>query len=146
MRPVISAALIGLVFGAGIAVSGMINPEKVLNFFDFAGSWDPSLALVMASALAVTAVGYRIVLRRAAPLCAPSFQVPTHRKLDRPLILGSMLFGAGWGITGFCPGGAVPALGLLEPAAWTFVASMAAGITASRFVRQALHARRVGMA
>ncbi|MDA0187648.1 MAG: YeeE/YedE family protein, partial [Proteobacteria bacterium] len=103
--------LIGVIFGTGIVVSGMANPAKVINFFDIAGTWDPSLAFVMGGALIVTAVGYRMVFGRARPLFEGRFVLPTARNLDARLIGGSAVFGVGWGIAGFCPGGALPALG-----------------------------------
>ncbi|MEF9605865.1 YeeE/YedE family protein, partial [Paracoccus sp. PXZ] len=93
----LTALLIGLVFGAGIAVSGMANPAKVVNFFDIAGSWDPSLALVMGGALAVAYPGYRLVLRRPAPVLDPRFHLPERRRIDAALVWGSALFGIGWG-------------------------------------------------
>lgn len=141
MRRTISAGLIGLVFGIGIALSGMANPAKVLNFFDIAGTWDPSLALVMASALVVAAIGYRFVLRRDKPIVEARFHLPTGRRLDPPLLAGSAIFGVGWGLSGFCPGGAIPALGLGEPSAWVFVGTMLAGIAAARTLRLALQQR-----
>lgn len=141
MLRTISAGLIGLVFGTGIALSGMANPAKVLNFFDIAGIWDPSLALVMASALVVTAIGYRFVLNRDKPVVEARFHLPTGRKLDLPLVAGSAIFGVGWGISGFCPGGAIPALGLGEPTAWIFVGTMLSGIVAARTIRLALEQR-----
>lgn len=141
MLRTLAAGGIGLVFGSGIAISGMANPAKVLNFFDIFGAWDPSLAFVMASALAVTAIGYRFVLKRPKPILEPRFHVPGNRKLDMPLLAGSAAFGIGWGITGFCPGGAIPALGLGEPSAWIFVGAMLAGIAAARTVRFALEQR-----
>ncbi|AKR54599.1 permease [Devosia sp. H5989] len=141
MTRVLTAAFIGLIFGTGIALSGMINPAKVLNFFDLAGAWDPSLAFVMAGALAVTALGYRFVLKRGRPALDTRFHLPAKRRLDVPLVAGSAAFGIGWGMTGFCPGGAIPALGLGESSAWLFVASMAVGIAAARLVRNALVAR-----
>ena len=107
----IFALLTGIVFGIGIAVSGMMDPAKVLNFFDIAGSWDPSLAFVMGGALIVTFIGYRLVWRREAPLFEDRFQVPTSNRIDSKLVGGSALFGIGWGIAGFCPGAAIPALG-----------------------------------
>ncbi len=143
MQRVLIAGVIGVIFGAGIILSGMANPAKVLNFFDVAGTWDPSLALVMASALAVTAVGYRFVLRRACPVCEARFHLPGNRRIDTPLVAGSAVFGIGWGISGFCPGGAIPALGLGEGSAWAFVAAMLAGIAAARAVRIALEQRAV---
>lgn len=141
MQRTISAGIIGLVFGTGIALSGMANPAKVLNFFDIAGTWDPSLALVMASALLVTAIGYRFVLKRDKPVVEARFHLPTGRKLDLPLVAGSAIFGVGWGISGFCPGGAIPALGLGEPTAWIFVGTMLAGIFTTRTIRLALEQR-----
>ena len=107
----IFALFTGLVFGVGIALSGMMNPAKVFNFFDVAGTWDPSLAFVMGGAVIVTFIGYRLVWRRAAPLYEDRFQVPTSKVIDGRLIGGSALFGIGWGIAGFCPGAAIPALG-----------------------------------
>ncbi len=145
MRLALIAGLIGLVFGTGIAISGMANPAKVLNFFDIAGTWDPSLLLVMAAALTVTAIGYRFVLKRPRPMLEEKFHVPTNRKLDLPLIGGSAVFGIGWGIAGFCPGGAIPALGLGEPSAWIFVVAMLTGIAAARSLRVAF-ARRAAQA
>jgi uncharacterized protein len=103
--------LIGIIFGTGIALSGMANPAKVLNFFDIAGSWDPSLAFVMGGALLVTFIGYRLVLPRKAPLFDSSFHLPTSKLIDARLVGGAAIFGLGWGISGFCPGGALPALG-----------------------------------
>lgn len=136
-----SALVIGLVFGSGIALSGMANPAKVLNFFDFAGTWDPSLAFVMGGALLVTAIGYALVLRRDTPVFGPLFHLPTRRDIDMPLIAGSAIFGVGWGITGFCPGGAIPALGLGHGDAWLFVASMTGGIALARLARHTLVSR-----
>lgn len=141
MLRIITAAAIGITFGIGIAISGMANPAKVLNFFDIAGTWDASLGLVMASALAVVAIGYRFVLKRPRPVFEAKFHLPANRALDVPLVAGSAIFGIGWGITGFCPGGAIPALGLGEPSAWIFVGAMLAGIAAARTVRFALQQR-----
>lgn len=136
----LSAMLIGLIFGAGIAVSGMINPAKVLNFFDLAGTWDPSLAFVMAGALAVAIPGYRLVLARKAPRFEAAFQLPDTRLIDAKLVAGSALFGIGWGIAGFCPGGALPALGTLRAEPVAFVAALIAGLTVARGLK-ALGAR-----
>ena len=125
--------IIGLIFGLGIVISGMANPAKVLNFFDFAGSWDPSLAFVMGGALATTFVGYRLTLRRTHPIFAQDFHLPTRVEIDIPLITGATIFGLGWGISGFCPGGALPAVGtgLIEVA--IFTAAMMGGILITRF-------------
>ena len=132
----LSALLIGLVFGIGIATSGMINPAKVLNFFDIAGTWDPSLAFVMGGALAVAIPGYRLVLARKAPRFEPKFQLPDTKLIDMKLVAGSGLFGIGWGIAGFCPGGAIPALGLLRVEPVIFVAALLAGIMIARVLQR----------
>lgn len=135
MRFVILAA-IGAIFGTGIALSGMANPAKVLNFFDIAGSWDPSLAFVMGGALAVTFVGYRLVLRRPAPAWDQLFDLPTRREIDMRLIGGAALFGVGWGIAGFCPGGALPALGTGRAEVFAFVAAMLGGMALAKWLTQ----------
>ena len=132
----IATYLIGLVFGLGIALSGMANPAKVLNFFDVAGTWDPSLIFVMGGALAVTFIGYRLVLRRSTPLLGTAFQIPTKRTIDLPLIAGSAVFGVGWGISGFCPGGALPALGTGEIEVFIFVGGLVAGTVLARLLRK----------
>ncbi|HEY0274799.1 MAG TPA: DUF6691 family protein [Paenirhodobacter sp.] len=126
--------LIGLVFGAGIAISGMINPAKVLNFFDVSAAWDPSLACVMAAALGVAFIGYRIVLRRPVPVMAARFVLPTRRDIDLRLVGGAALFGVGWGIAGFCPGAAIPALGLGHADTLIFVAALIGGIAVTRLL------------
>ncbi len=131
----LSAFAIGLIFGLGIAVSGMINPAKVLNFFDLAGTWDPSLAFVMGGALAVAIPGYRLVLGRPAPAFQQHFLLPETRMIDRRLVLGSATFGTGWGIAGFCPGGALPALGTGNPAVFLFVAALIGGLLIARAVQ-----------
>lgn len=132
---IIAALAAGLVFGLGITVSGMINPSKVLNFFDFAGHWDPSLALVMASALITTAIGYRLAFARGAPIVSARFELPTRKDIDLPLVAGSAIYGVGWGLIGYCPGGVVPALGLGRPEPWIFTAALVAGMAAARFAR-----------
>jgi uncharacterized membrane protein YedE/YeeE len=123
-----------LIFGVGLVISGMANPAKVLNFLDIAGSWDPSLAFVMAGALAVTAIGYRLLLARPKPLFAPTFQIPTRRQIDARLLLGAAIFGVGWGLAGFCPGPALTALGLGAPGTLAFVPAMLLGMAAARWL------------
>lgn len=140
MRLILSY-IIGLIFGVGISISGMANPAKVLNFFDLAGTWDPSLAFVMGGALIVTALGYSVILKRPAPLMATRFQLPTRRDLDLSLIGGSALFGVGWGIAGFCPGGALPALGTGRSEVVIFVAALLAGILTAKRLQSALKNR-----
>lgn len=129
------AALIGLVFGLGILISGMGNPAKVLNFFDVAGTWDPSLALVMGGALAVTAIGYRVVLRWPKPLLGSRFGLPASARIEPSLVLGSAVFGVGWGLSGFCPGGVLPVLGTGGTKPALFLAGLLIGMTATRFYR-----------
>jgi uncharacterized membrane protein YedE/YeeE len=139
MKSLVSAFLFGIVFGLGITVSGMINPAKVLNFFDIAGNWDPSLAFVMGGGLITALIGYRLVFgRMKAPLLGVDFSAPDTGALDRRLVGGAAVFGVGWGIAGFCPGGAIPALGLLRSEALVFVAAMMAGIALARTVKRRL--------
>jgi len=139
----LSALLIGALFGTGIALSGMGNPAKVINFFDIAGSWDPSLAFVMGGALIVTFFGYRLAFARKAPVLAESFSLPTARDLTPRLIAGSAVFGVGWGIAGFCPGGALPMLGTGIADVFIFVAAVVVGMLLARAV-DALIKNRAG--
>ncbi len=132
---------IGLIFGVGISMSGMANPAKVLNFFDVAGIWDPSLGFVMGGALAVTFVGYRFVLKRPGPVLGGMFQLPRRRDLDMPLVGGAAIFGVGWGIAGFCPGGALPAIGTGDTNVLIFVAALLAGIGAVKLFYAIFDAR-----
>ena len=129
------AFLSGLLFALGLGVGGMTKPAKVLAFLDVAGNWDPSLALVMAGAIAVYAPASRWALRRSAPLCAARFQVPTRRDLDAPLIVGAALFGAGWGLAGYCPGPALVSLASGASGVVLFVAAMLAGMGIERLRR-----------
>ncbi|MEW6637604.1 MAG: DUF6691 family protein [Actinomycetota bacterium] len=126
------ALLSGVLFGLGLAVSGMINPAKVIGFLDVAGDWDPTLALVMGGALLVTTPFFRLVLKRPRPVLADRFRLPTKSDLDGRLLGGAALFGVGWGLGGFCPGPAVAALapafatGLMP--VFAFVGAMLAGM------------------
>jgi uncharacterized protein len=136
--PVLLQFAIGLIFGLGLLLSGMSNPAKVLNFLDLggiaAGTWDPSLALVMAGAVAVTFVGFNYVLKRSQPLFAEKFRLPTKAEIDRRIILGPAIFGVGWGLAGFCPGPALTALGFGSKSALLFVAAMLAGMVLARWI------------
>lgn len=123
-----ASLLAGLVFGLGLIVSGMANPAKVLGFLDLAGSWDPSLAFVMAGAIAVGAVAFTVANRRARSFLGAEMRLPSGRQIDRRLVLGSALFGMGWGIAGFCPGPALVSLGMGEVKALVFVAAMLLGM------------------
>lgn len=138
MARLVTTYLIGLIFGVGIVTSGMANPAKVLNFFDFAGTWDPSLLLVMGTALVVTYLGYRLVLGRPAPLFETRFALPTGGRIDRSLVLGSATFGVGWGLSGFCPGGLLPVISTFRSEVLWFTAAMLAGIFLARLARRAL--------
>ena len=128
----------GLLFGLGLAVSGMINPAKVLNFLDVAGQWDPSLALVMGAALSVTGIGYRLLLTRSAPLFEDRFRVPDKRDIDARLAAGAAIFGAGWGLAGFCPGPALSAASLGIGEVYVFLAAMLGTMLAYRLIEPAL--------
>src|ERR1700716_2354300 len=130
--------VVGLVFGFGLLLSGMSDPAKVLNFLDLggiaSGNWDPSLAFVMAGAVAVTFVGFRFVLQRSRPLFARRFHLPTKREPDLRIVAGPAIFGVGWGLAGFCPGPALTALGFGSRAAFIFVAAMLTGMWLARFL------------
>lgn len=130
--------IVGLVFGFGISISGMANPAKVLNFFDFAGTWDPSLAFVMGGGLIVTVIGYKFILAKPAPIFMPTFDLPKRQWIDAKLIGGSAFFGIGWGLAGFCPGGALPALGTGQADVIIFCMAMVVGILATKFTIQYL--------
>ena len=138
MAQALVAGLAGLLFGAGLTVAQMINPAKVLAFLDFGGiadgSWDPSLALVMAGALVVTYAGYASTFRRRRPVCAAGFSLPTNRRVDRRLLAGAALFGAGWGLAGYCPGPAIAGLGLGATKTMVFVGAMLAGMGAYHLI------------
>ena len=125
----------GLVFSAGLIVSGMINPAKVIGFLDLFGDWDPSLAFVMTGAVAVNFVGHRFVTRRARPFFADGFTIPTRKDIDRELIIGASLFGVGWGLVGLCPGPAIAALGASPASAAVFVSAMLAGMAGGRALK-----------
>ncbi|EIZ84823.1 MAG: hypothetical protein CL858_28355 [Cupriavidus sp.] len=137
MAKIASAFAVGLLFGLGLLVSGMANPAKVLAFLDVTGRWDPSLALVMAGAVAVSAAGYLIARRRRRPLLAPRLEIPTRRDLDPRLITGAAIFGVGWGLAGLCPGPALTILTVVPAQAATFVAAMVVGMLLFRLVPSA---------
>ena len=124
----ISALLSGLVFGLGLIVSGMANPAKVLGFLDLAGAWDPSLAFVMGGAILVGFFAFLIAKKRTFSFIGAEMKLPTASAIDSRLLTGSALFGAGWGVAGFCPGPGLVALGMGEPKALVFVAAMLVGM------------------
>lgn len=137
--PIFTSFLAGLVFGLGLVLSGMANPAKVLGFLDLAGSWDPSLALVMLGAITVGLVAFAIAKRRKMSFLGLPINLPTSRDIDRRLLGGGLLFGIGWGIAGFCPGPALANLGMGEVKAVVFVAAMLVGMALFEFLE---HRRR----
>ena len=126
----------GLLFGAGVTVSGMVNPMKVLNFMDVSGPWDASLIFVMGAGLIVTLIGYQLIFKRTAPLFEPTFKLPTLQAIDVKLLVGAALFGLGWGLSGFCPGPAVASLVFGRSESVLFVAAMAAGMVATMQIQK----------
>ena len=128
MKASLVAFASGIVFALGLGISGMTRPIKVIGFLDFAGKWDASLAFVMIGAVAVYFIAYRLVRRRTAPMLAERFSVPEWKDIDRNLIVGAAIFGAGWGLGGFCPGPAITSLASGAAPVAVFVIAMAAGI------------------
>lgn len=111
----------GILFGVGLSLSGMTDPKVVLGFLDFFGSWNPALIFVMASAVPITFIGYRIVLKRQRPMCDKEFHLPVNMSIDKELVLGAAFFGIGWGLLGLCPGPAIASLSSLQPKVLAFV-------------------------
>ena len=135
----IYSLLAGVIFGAGLTVSDMVNPARVLNFLDVAGHWDPTLMFVMAGGLAVTTLGYRWILRRSSPMADDRFHLPTRQQIDLPLVGGAALFGVGWGLAGIRPGPALADLVTLQPKVLLFVAAMLVGMIAARILRSRVY-------
>jgi uncharacterized protein len=123
-----SQYLIGVLFGLGLLISGMSNPQKILNFLDITGNWDPSLLFVMGGAVLVGLGGFYLITKRSEAFFGGVFHVPTRRDITKPLVIGSFIFGAGWGIAGFCPGPAIVALGAGHLKAFVFVIAMLIGM------------------
>jgi uncharacterized membrane protein YedE/YeeE len=137
----ISLVLVGALFGAGLALSGMLNPSKVAGFLDLFGVWDPSLAFVMGGGVIANFIGHRIVTRRAAPLYEGGFNLPANRSIDARLLSGAGLFGIGWGLGGLCPGPAISSLLLVPGDAVLFVMMMLAGLAVGRMLTSGPAAR-----
>ncbi len=133
--PLLFSLLAGIIFGAGLTLSDMVNPARVSNFLDLAGNWDPTLLFVMAGGLAVTTLGYRLVFRRSSPVADEKFHLPTQRQIDLPLVGGAALFGVGWGLAGICPGPALTDLVTLNPKVFAFVAAMLVGMLGARVLQ-----------
>ena len=127
MKQTLISLVSGLIFGIGLAFSKMIDPNKVLNFLDVTGNWDPSLAFVMIGALLITTSCFYFIMKRKTPILENKFRLPTRTDINTPLLIGAMLFGMGWGLAGFCPGPAIAslALNLLDPV--IFVGAMVIG-------------------
>ncbi|MGF6775161.1 DUF6691 family protein [Paraburkholderia sp. GAS334] len=138
----LTALLSGLLFGVGLMVSGMANPAKVLGFLDIVGRWDPSLAFVMAGAIAVGAMAFLFARRRKTSLLGAPMRIPTSADVTLRLVLGSAVFGVGWGLAGFCPGPALVALGAGFPKGWGFVVAMLAGMAVFEWLEQAKLSRQ----
>jgi uncharacterized membrane protein YedE/YeeE len=138
---IIMALVVGLLFGIGLIVSGMTDPSKVIGFLDLAGKWNPSLAFVMGGAILVGVFAFAVARKRTTSVLGGAMQLPTARHIDRRLVLGSLLFGAGWGIAGFCPGPAIVSLGAGEPKALVFVLAMLAGMGAFEWMELRKRAR-----
>ena len=136
MNRILAALLVGVIFGAGLALSDMINPARVQAFLDVAGRWDPTLLYVMGSALVTSALAYRVRRRMTHPVLAERFRVPGNADPDPRLLVGAALFGIGWGIAGFCPGPAIAGLVLGAWQVWLFVAAMLVGMAAHRLLPQ----------
>lgn len=136
MKNNLVALLAGIIFGLGLALSQMIDPNKVLNFLDVTGNWDPSLAFVMMGALAVSMVSFRFILQRPTPVFATGFHVSKQTMINKPLILGSAIFGIGWGMSGYCPGPAVASLGLFSVEGVMMVVAIYAGFFSQRWLAQ----------
>ena len=144
----LSAAISGMIFGVGLALAGMLNPAKVAGFLDIFGLWDPSLMLVMAGGILVNGAGYFLCVRRgqplfsktlfAKPLFADTFSLPEVRQIDRKLVIGSVLFGMGWGLAGLCPGPVIASIGLNPAGIFPFLAVMLAGLKLGGIIRARL--------
>ncbi len=124
----LSEFIVGLLFGWGLLISGMTDPAKVIGFLDLAGSWDPSLALVMGGAIAVGFFAFGAAKKRTSNFLGGALHLPTSRDLDKRLLLGALLFGAGWGLAGFCPGPGIVSMAAGQPKAMVFVVAMLAGM------------------
>jgi len=132
MARLLASVAAGFLFGLGLVVSGMTQPARVLGFLDPLGAWDPTLLFVLGGAVGVTVVAFRVVLRRPAPLLAERFHLPAATRIDRPLVAGAAMFGAGWGITGYCPGPGIALLASPTWETWVFLPAMLAGIALHR--------------
>ena len=127
MGKLLSVLAAGLLFGLGLAISGMTHASKVLGFLDITGDWDPSLLLVLGGAVGVSVVAFRFILRRKAPVLEPAFRLPSLKDIDGPLVVGAAIFGIGWGISGYCPGPAIASLAAPNWETWIFIPAVLLG-------------------
>ena len=138
MTRLITALIIGAVFGIGLAIAGMLNPSKVSGFLDVFGDWDPSLAFVMGGGILVNAIGHRFVMKRKAPIQSATFSMATSTNIDKPLVIGSVIFGVGWGLAGLCPGPVVASLLLSGQAMLPFFGLLITGLLVGQIVMRRL--------
>lgn len=136
------ALFVGILFGVGLAISGMTSPHKVIGFLDIFGQWDPSLIFVMVGAIIVNGLSYFFLKKRPRPLLNHQFHLPTLKVIDGKLIIGSVLFGVGWGLTGFCPGPALASLTTMDQTPILFVGSLVAGMAAFEIFQRVLNRSR----
>jgi uncharacterized membrane protein YedE/YeeE len=141
MGKYISILVAGVIFGLGLAVSGMTHAAKVLGFLDVTGNWDPSLLLVLGGAVAVTVIAFRLILRRPAPVLEEKFKLPAAKFIDGPLVVGAAIFGIGWGISGYCPGPGIALLAAPGWETWVFIPAVLAGA----FLHKALTSSLAGV-
>ncbi|PCI22516.1 MAG: transporter [Piscirickettsiaceae bacterium] len=134
MKTVVSALLAGVIFGVGLTLSGMVDPNKVVNFLDVTGNWDPSLMFVLGGGVITTAIAYRFIFAQDKPLFDDDFHLPTLLKIDGKLLLGATLFGIGWGLIGYCPGPALASIGFRPEEPLIVVISMLAGMLLYRTI------------
>lgn len=144
MKDRIAAFAVGLLFGLGLILAGMTDPSKVLGFLDLAGAWDPSLAFVMGGAILVGLGAFALAKRRSSNFLGGPIQLPTATAIDRRLLIGSLLFGAGWGLAGFCPGPAIVSLGAGQSKAAVFVLAMVAGMAIFEWAEHRKHRTLTG--
>ncbi len=142
MKNSIAALIVGFIFALGLAISGMTQPQKVIGFLDLFGHWDPSLIFVMAGAIFVHFFTYKWIRKRSSPLFSAQWHVPTNREITPALAIGSLLFGIGWGLSGFCPGPAITSLATLNSNIIIFVASMLAGMAIFKQIDKKLKIRK----
>lgn len=134
MKLILASLISGILFGVGLSLSQMINPDKVLNFLDIAGAWDSSLIFVMLGALEVTFISFKVILKRPSPVFDHKFYLATKKEIDKSLIIGATIFGIGWGITGYCPGPAVAGLGFGNPEAVIMIIAIYLGFMVHRYL------------